>query len=174
MAAPASAIQYGLPRRFSIALVLVCLAAGVTVHELGHVFAGLCCGGTVADLTLFSLRPNVRILGHASPAQEMFVAAAGSGAVLLLWLLWRVARPGPRIAGETLSCFAIVELLGWALSAVRYPAAEASNDVARFLRAAHLHPGWVVAGCVLLAAAGLLVARWTRPCSPAESRRAAA
>jgi hypothetical protein len=151
-----------LRRRFPIFLVLACLLAGVVIHEIGHVVAALCCGGTVCDLTLLSVRPNVRVLGRFSPAQEMFQAAAGSGAVLAVWLLWRVARPTVRIAGETLSCFAAIELLGWALSAMSYPAPDVSRDVSRFLRAAELHPGWVIAGCVLLAAAGLLVARWTR------------
>lgn len=142
--------------------MLACLLAGVVIHELGHVFAALCCGATVRDLTFLSVRPGVRVLGSFSPAQEMFMAVAGSGAVLMVWLLWRLTRPGSRIAGETLSCFAAVELLGWSLSAMSYPAPDVSRDVSRFIRAAQFHPAWVIAGCLLLAAAGLLIARWTR------------
>ena len=150
-------------RRFPICLVFACLLAGVVIHELGHVLAGLFCGVSISDLSVFSLQPHVRIAGRLTPAQEMFAAAAGSGAVLVVWLLWRIAGRGLHIAADAFSCFAAVELLGWALSAICYPASEASNDVTRFLRAGQLQPGWVVAACVLLAAAGLLVARWTRP-----------
>ncbi len=142
--------------------MLVCLAAGVVVHELGHVLAALCCGASVSDLVLLSARPRVHVLGHLSPAQEMFVAVAGSGAVLLVWLLWRLMRPGLRLAGEALSCVAAIELLGWSLSAMSYPAPDVSRDVSRFIRAAQFHPAWVMAGCLFLAAAGLLITRWTR------------
>ncbi len=154
--------QCPLSRRSPILPVLACLAAGVVIHELGHALAAFCCGAAVTDLVLVSTQPRVYILGSLTPAQEIFVAVAGSGAVLAVWLLWHLLRPGWRLAGETLSCIAAIELLGWSLSALNYPAPDISRDVSRFLRAAQLHPAWVIAGCLLLAAAGLLIARWTR------------
>jgi hypothetical protein len=151
-----------LLRRFPVLLVILSLAAGVLLHEIGHAVAGLCCGGVVSDLTLFSIRPHVRVFGHFTAAQEIFSAAAGSGAVLLVWLLTRLLRSIPRTVGDAFSCLAVVELLGWGLSATAYPSPETSHDVVRFLRAAQVPPLSVAVACLLLGLIGWLVARWTR------------
>lgn len=140
--------------------MLFVLGCGVILHECGHAIAGVVCGGSVSHFTLFSLRPHVRISGSFTATQEIFKAVAGSGAILLAWAFFRIVVPGrAKLATDALSCLALVELAGWALSALTCDAKMMSNDAVRFLKASGIDRGMVVAGCVALAGVGTLVRR---------------
>ena len=150
----ASALR-SIPRNPAL-LILAVLALGVLLHEAGHIVAGILCGASVTDITLFSLRPSIRMSGAFTPLQEMAIALAGSGSVLAAWLVVRSAASRPGLVLDAVSCLALVELLGWAGSALSYPECPASNDAARLIVAARVPPELVAAAAILLAGAGAL------------------
>jgi hypothetical protein len=128
----------------------------------------------VTDFALLTLPPHVWIGGPLTTAQNLFTVLAGSGAMLIAWLGWTViGRRRIRRADlftDALSLLAAIELAGWACSAWSYRAGQ-TNDAARFLRLTGWHPSTVIAACVLLALAGVAVARLTRPVPLTECLR---
>src|SRR5436305_5982004 len=94
-----------------------CALACLGIHELGHAVAGWLVGQHVSEFIVVSVRPHVRLVGPTTPAQEAFIACAGTALVLLVWLamlLWNRTRRS--WTTDLMSGFALVELLGWTLS----------------------------------------------------------
>jgi hypothetical protein len=142
--------------RSPAALIVLMLALGVVLHEVGHAFAAILCGGSITDITLFSVRPTVSACGNFTRNQELVIALAGSGSVLLAWFLVRRASVRPGVVLDAASLLAMVELIGWAVSALSYPNCPAGNDAARVIVAAQIKPGLVAGTSLLLAGCGLL------------------
>jgi hypothetical protein len=131
------------------------------MHEFAHALAAVCCGGSIREFVLLSMTPHVSITGSFTLAQNTWICAAGSGAEILLFLAALALAPrtrGGRLAVEVTGLFAAIELIGWALSALAYPAGPRETDVWKFLAHSGFHPGMVFWTC--LAAAGLFFAAY--------------
>jgi hypothetical protein len=165
-------------------LVLVGGLACVALHEAGHALAGWATGAHVADINILSLQPHVRINGPGSPADEALRAISGSGLVLLTWLAGILVLPRRGawwVILQTVSFFALTEVLGWFISALLHRFQPQPNDAGTFLTISGTDPRAAVLACLLLIAAGarLAVARRPRPVRPVTEpenrlRRAAA
>jgi hypothetical protein len=145
-------------------LIATCtLLACLGIHESGHVIAAYLSGGAIGDFVLFSLRPHVRILGQATPAQEAFRAVAGSVASLLacfaMVLVIRSRTAAWQLAKDTATAFACVELIGWSLSSIMHTRSVSPDDAERFLAASGASAYLVVAVCALIGYLGVLVFR---------------
>ena len=139
-------------------------AACLLVHELAHAFAAVCCGGGVREFVLLSVTPHVRVDGTFTWAQHSWICAAGSLAEILLFPLALLGAPrtrGGRLAIEVTGIFALIELVGWTLSALQYPNGPRDTDVWKFLAASGIHP-WTILGACLAAATLFAVAYRTR------------
>jgi hypothetical protein len=123
-----------------LATLFVCLCA----HEAGHVLAAVATGGSVTDITLFSLRPHVRIAGTASTAGEAIRAAGGSAWFLFLYavaaITWRRPSGDWQIANYAMSLFAAVEILGWVTSSLAGQSVTGPNDASDFLEVSGANP----------------------------------
>ena len=133
------------------------------LHELGHVLAAYLTGGWITEFVLMSLHPHVRIAGGSTPAESAFRAASGSGLFLIVYfgclLLPRRHTPLRRLVLDLLSCFAVVELLGWILSSLLASHGAAADDAVLFLAASGMSRYVVVTVCMAIGITGALVFR---------------
>jgi hypothetical protein len=116
-------------------------------------------GGSVSEVSIFSLRPHVRLEGIPTAAQEAFRTVGGTGLSLLAYCCFMLLV---KHRGSTLSLvrtiaswFMCAELLGWILSSLAASSGQEANDASRFVAVSGLSPYAVAAVC---AAAGLLCA----------------
>jgi hypothetical protein len=146
----------------------VLIAVGTTlaflcIHEAGHAMAAWRSGGTILQVVLFSLRPHVSIAGPATHAQEAFRAAGGSLTSLLacfgLLLLAPLRGSGWQLLRSTAAMFGCVELVGWSVSSLIHARSVSPDDAERFVTASGAGAFPIVAICVMLGFAGLLLMR---------------
>jgi hypothetical protein len=145
---------------------LATLAAGLTLHELGHAIAGLLTRGHITEFVLFSLTPHVQIAGTCSPAGEALRTAAGSGLVLLLYFSSAIVqgRASDRwqVVRNVSFWFAMIEILGWFLCSL-FPGSNGPNDATRFVEVSGISPAAVAAVCALIACAATIHLLWRDP-----------
>lgn len=142
----------------AVVCVLTALVC-VTLHELGHVLAGLLTGCRITDFVILSAVPHVRLEGQCSAMQLAFQAAAGSLFFVGCWAMFLlVSKRGDHLlAIETSSFFVLVEMLGWLVSACLYPNSSEQNDAFDFLAASGTAPAEVIAATLAIALLGALL-----------------
>ena len=121
--------------------------------------AALVSGGSVTEISIFSLRPHVRIAGPATMVQAAFRAAAGTGLSFLAYaafvFLTRHAGPTLQLVRFTASCFIGAELFGWILSSLLGSSGSSPDDARRFLDISGFNRYSVAAFCAAIGLVGV-------------------